>query len=72
MGRAEKIAKMRFLYHCNIIEGVNILSQFGILSGEKADMINKKHFHESFKCLPYMSRKDIRELAGKTTKKYKP
>lgn len=62
MGMAEKIAKARFMFHANVVEVGNIMSQFGILSGDKADELNKKHFYKALDCLPYMSAKDRKNL----------
>lgn len=65
MGLAENIARKRFLFHCNVVEGTNILSQFGVISGKKANKINKKHFYKAMDCIPYMSKKDIKKLSKK-------
>ena len=39
----EKVAKMRFYYHANLIDLNNVLNQLGIRSDEKAEEVAKKH-----------------------------
>lgn len=38
------VAKMRFVYHSNMLDVVNVLNQLHIISDDKAEMKNKNHF----------------------------
>ena len=39
----EKVAIMRFKYHANMLDAVNVLNQLHILSDERAEKMNKNH-----------------------------
>lgn len=39
----EKVAIMRFKYHANMLDVVNVLNQLHILSDERAEKMNKNH-----------------------------
>lgn len=43
MGISEKVARMRFHYHANVVEINNALNQLHIISDEKAEEIAEKH-----------------------------
>lgn len=43
MNLPKVVAKMRFHYHANMIDAVNIGNQLGFISDEKAEEKNKHH-----------------------------
>lgn len=48
MDIAKIVAKGRIIYHANACSWVNALWQLKLISGEKADELNKHHAHEVF------------------------
>lgn len=59
------VAKIRFYYHANMLDVVNVANQLHILSDEKAEMMNKNHcmtiFNDIFPRLGY----DVSKLMKK-------
>lgn len=45
------VAKLRFIYHTNMLDVCNIANQLGLLSDEKAEYKMKNHTMQSFECL---------------------
>ena len=50
----KKVAKMRFIYHTNMLDICNVLNQLGILKDEKAEIVMKDHCMKSFDCMERM------------------
>lgn len=38
-----KVAKMRFIYHANMLDVCNVANQLGILKDDKAEEVMKNH-----------------------------
>ena len=38
-----KVAKMRFMYHANMLDVNNVLNQMHLMSDEKAEKNNRRH-----------------------------
>lgn len=53
-GYYKKVAKMRFIYHTNMLDICNVLNQLGILKDEKAEIVMKDHCMKSFDCMERM------------------
>ena len=51
MDITKKVAKMRFIYHTNMLDVCNIMNQLGILKDDKAELVMKNHVMQSFDCL---------------------
>lgn len=54
MDITKKVAKMRFIYHTNMLDICNVLNQLGILKDEKAEMVMRDHCMNSLDCLERM------------------
>ena len=54
MDITKKVAKMRFVYHTNMLDICNVLNQLGILKDEKAEIVMKDHCMKSFDCMERM------------------
>lgn len=54
MDITKKVAKLRFVYHTNMLDICNVLNQFGILTDEKAEAVMKDHCMKSFDCMERM------------------
>ena len=44
------VAKLRLVYHLNMLDFCNVANQLHLLSDEKADLKNKHHFKECLDC----------------------
>lgn len=51
MDITKKVAKIRFLYHANMLSVNNILNQLKIRNNEKAEAVGEYHTMECFDCL---------------------
>lgn len=51
MDITKKVAKMRFVYHTNMLDVCNVLNQLGILKDDRAETVMKHHTMQSFDCL---------------------
>lgn len=58
----ETLARLRFHHHGNMLSLNNILYQLGIITGEKADKENEKHFYLAMDAFQNMSNRDKREI----------
>lgn len=45
------VAKVRFIYHTNMLDVCNVANQLGLLSNEKAEEKMKNHTMQTFDCL---------------------
>lgn len=54
MDITKRVAKLRFLYHANMLDVCNVLNQFGILKDEKAELVMKNHAMKCFDCMERM------------------
>ena len=54
MDITKKVAKMRFVYHTNMLDVCNVLNQLGILKDDKAETVMKDHCMKSFDCMERM------------------
>lgn len=43
MDITERVARMRFVYHSNMVNVVNVLNQLNIIPDNKAEEMNKNH-----------------------------
>ena len=43
MDITERVARMRFVYHSNMVSVVNVLNQLNIIPDNKAEEMNKNH-----------------------------
>lgn len=50
MSITKKVARFRLWYHLNMIDIYNIRYQLHLISGDKADVLNKKHLKQCFDC----------------------
>lgn len=63
---SEFVAKMRYQYHLNAIELVNVANQLGLIKNDKAEKKNKSHVMKVFNdILPRIYGEDmVRKLFG--------
>lgn len=54
MSIVKKVAKMRLLFHANMLDVCNIANQFGILKDEKAEEVMKSHTMKCFDAMEHM------------------
>ena len=67
MDITKKVAKMRFVYHANMLDVCNVLNQLGILKDDKAEEMMKNHCMKSFDCLRRLGY-DVEEFLKKEDK----
>lgn len=61
------VAKLRLVYHLNMIDFCNVANQLHLLSDEKADLTNKNHCKLCFDCynrLGYKLPKEIMDFVN--------
>ncbi len=51
MSLPTKVAKMRFMYHANMLDVYNVLNQLGIVKDDRAERVMKNHCMKSLECL---------------------
>lgn len=51
MDITKKVAKLRFIYHTNMLDVCNVANQLGLLKDNKAEVVMKNHCMKSFDCL---------------------
>lgn len=54
MSIATKVAKMRLIFHANMLDVCNIANQLGILKDEKAEEVMKRHTIKCFDAMEHM------------------
>ena len=54
MDIVKKVAKMRFVFHANMLDVCNVLNQLGILNDDKAENVMKHHTMECFDAMEHM------------------
>lgn len=54
MDITKKVAKLRFIYHSNMLDVCNVANQLGILKDEKAEKVMKNHTMQCFDCMRRM------------------
>lgn len=54
MDITKKVAKMRFIYHTNMLDVCNVLNQLGISKDNRAENMMREHCMKSFDCLERM------------------
>lgn len=54
MSIVKKVAKMRLMFHANMLDVCNVANQLGILKDEKAEEIMKRHTMECFDAMEHM------------------
>lgn len=64
-GLPSKVAKLRFIYHTNMLDICNCANQLGLITDEKAEEKMKNHTMEAFECMTRMfGVKDVETLLG--------
>ena len=71
MDITKKVAKMRFIYHTNMLDVCNIMNQLGILKDDKAELVMKNHVMQSLDCLQRLGY-DVKGSLEKLEKKTEP
>jgi hypothetical protein len=51
MDITKSVAKLRFIYHTNMLDVCNVANQLGLLRDAKAEIVMKKHCFKIFDCL---------------------
>lgn len=51
MDITKKVAKLRFIYHTNMLDVCNVANQLGLLKDNKAEEVMKNHCFKSLDCL---------------------
>lgn len=51
MDITKKVAKMRLIYHSNMLDVCNVANQLGIIKDDKAERVMIKHVFETMDCL---------------------
>jgi len=54
MSIVTKVAKMRLMFHANMLDVCNIANQLGILKDEKAEEVMKGHTMKCFDAMEHM------------------
>lgn len=54
MSIVTKVAKMRLMFHANMLDLCNVANQLGILKNEKAEKIMKGHTMKCFDAMEHM------------------
>lgn len=54
MSIVKKVAKMRLMFHANMLDVCNIANQLGILKDEKAEKVMKDHAMKCFDAMEHM------------------
>ncbi len=54
MSIVTKVAKMRLMFHANMLDVCNIANQLGILKDEKAEEVMKRHTMKCFDAMEHM------------------
>ena len=54
MSIVKKVAKMRLMFHANMLDVCNVLNQLGILNDDKAENVMKHHTMECFDAMEHM------------------
>ena len=54
MDITKKVAKLRFIYHSNMLDVCNVANQLGILKDERAEEVMKNHTMQCFDCMRRM------------------
>ena len=54
MSIVTKVAKIRLIYHSNMLDVYNVLNQVGILKDEKAERVMKNHCMACFDAMEHM------------------
>lgn len=62
MSLPNKVAKIRFIYHTNMLDVCNVLNQVGILKDEKAEEVMKNHGMNAIDCVARLNDMTIDEL----------
>ena len=65
----ERIAIMRFKWHANMIDVVNVANQLHLLSDNKAEQLNKNHVMVMVTdIIPRISKEYLQEMSDKVRK----
>ena len=67
MDVTKAVAKLRLVYHLNMIDFCNVANQLHLLSDEKADLANKNHCKQCFDCynrLGYKLPKEVMDFVN--------
>lgn len=64
----KKVAKLRFIYHTNMLDVCNVANQLGLLSNEKAEEKMKNHTMQTFDCLERLGY-DLSKVFGEEAEK---
>lgn len=62
MDITKKVARIRFIYHTNMLDVCNILNQLGVLKDDKAELLMKNHTMQSFDCLSRITGYSIEKI----------
>ena len=54
MSIVKKVAKMRLLFHANMLDVCNVANQLGILKDSKAEVVMKGHTMKCFDAIEHM------------------
>ena len=54
MSIVKKVAKMRLMFHANMLDVCNVANQLGILNDEKAEEVMKRHAMKCFDAMEHM------------------
>ena len=54
MSIVKKVAKMRLMYHADMLDVCNVANQLGILKDEKAEEVMKGHTMKCFDAMEHM------------------
>lgn len=62
MSIVKKVAKMRLMYHANMLDICNVANQLGILKNEKAEAVMKGHTMKCFDAMEHMGLDPYRKM----------
>lgn len=65
MSIVKKVAKMRLMFHANMLDVFNVVNQLGILNDDKAEEIMKHHTMECFDAMEHMGLNPFEKLNNK-------
>ena len=65
MDITERVARMRFVYHSNMVSVVNVLNQLNIIPDDKAEELNKHHAMTIFTDILPRLGCDVEKIFGK-------
>lgn len=65
MSIVKKVAKMRLMFHANMLDVFNVANQLGILNDNKAEEIMKHHTIECFDAMEHMGLDPFGKLNNK-------